>query len=115
MKLIAALVLTLGLCSPVLAKGTNMEDLIWSGKNELAIQAMQKEPALINMKVDGYTPLHLASMVGNKVVAKFLLENGADVNARDFEGYSPLVRAKANGNDEIAKMLQARGAKELRP
>ncbi len=54
-------------------------------------------------------------MVGNIDVAKFLVDNGADVNARDFEGYSPLVRAKANRNEDIAKLLTANGGKELRP
>ncbi|MCA1299457.1 ankyrin repeat domain-containing protein [Stappia indica] len=115
MRLIAAVLVILGLSGPALAADSALNDLIWSGKNDQAIQAMQNDPTLITAKVDGYTPLHLASMVGNTEVAKFLLDNGADVNARDAEGYSPLVRAKANGNDEIAKMLTDHGAKELRP
>lgn len=115
MRLIAAFLVILGLSGPALAADSVLNDLIWSGKNDQAIQAMQNDPALITAKADGYTPLHLASMVGNTEIAKFLLDNGADVNARDAEGYSPLVRAKANGNDEIAKMLTDHGAKELRP
>lgn len=115
MRLVSALLLIVGLSGPVLAADSALNDLIWSGTNDQAIQAMQKDPSLITAKIDGYTPLHLASMVGNTDVAKFLLDNGADVNARDSEGYSPLVRAKANGNDEIARMLIDRGGKELRP
>ncbi len=115
MKFVSAFLIAVSLSGPALAADAALSDLIWTGKNAEAIKAMQSDPALVTAKLDGYTPLHLASMVGNKELARFLIDNGADVNARDFEGYSPLVRANANGNDEIAKMLTDKGAKELRP
>lgn len=115
MKFISAALLTLSLAAPVYAANANLYEQIWAGQAEQVITAMQQDKALVNAKLDGYTPLHLVSMNGSKEIARFLLDNGADVNARDFEGYSPLVRANANGNKEISAMLIERGAKELRP
>ena len=44
-------------------------------------------PDLISSKDrDGMTPLHWAAQEGHKDVAKLLLANGADVNAKDNNG-----------------------------
>ena len=55
--------------------------------------------------IDNKTPLIIA--VGNSYLetAKILIENGADVNAVDFEGWSALSYAVNNGDIEIAKLL----------
>ncbi|MBE5221623.1 MULTISPECIES: ankyrin repeat domain-containing protein [Pectobacterium] len=100
-----------------LAEDQGLSELIWSKtSNKEAIQLINKNPELINSRTGaGFTPLHLAGMVGNKEMATFLLEKGADVNAIDSDGYSPLVRAKANGNQDIADILIKNGGKELRP
>jgi ankyrin repeat protein len=37
---------------------------------------------------DGYTPLHLAVIAGNKPLIKFLLSKNADVNSLDYERHS---------------------------
>lgn len=59
---------------------------------------------------DGQTPLHLASIMGHKAIAKFLLENGADVKAQDSSGATALHEALRYGNLEIARMLIAANA-----
>lgn len=51
-----------------------------------------------NVFIDGRyrterTPLHIAALVGDIFAAKTLIENGADVNAKDYWGDSPLVLA----------------------
>ena len=53
------------------------------------------------------TPLHKAVQKGDTEMVKFLIDNGADVNAQDVNGLTPLyVTAYAvNGNITIAKML----------
>ena len=52
-------------------------------------QILTAEPALLNDKdEEGYTPLHLAVIAGNKAVIKFLVSKGADVNAVDNEQHS---------------------------
>ena len=37
---------------------------------------------------DGYTPLHLAVIAGNRQLIKFLLDKNADVNCLDYERHS---------------------------
>ncbi|TKZ36171.1 ankyrin repeat domain-containing protein [Brachyspira catarrhinii] len=66
---------------------------------------------LINDYLDGKTPLIIA--VGNSYLetAKILIENGANVNAVDFEGWSALSYAVNNGDIEIAKLLLSNDAK----
>lgn len=115
MRLISAFLIAVSLSGPAFAASAELKDLIWSGENDKAIAEMKQDPASINAVLEGFTPLHLVSMVGNLDLAKFLVDNGADVNALDFEGYSPLVRAKANRNEDIAKLLISHGGKELRP
>lgn len=51
------------------------------------------------------TPLHLAAGYNNIEVAEYLLENGADVNARDKGGLIPLHNASSYGHLDIAALL----------
>lgn len=54
---------------------------------------------------EGETPLHIAVKNGNKEITKFLLDNGADVNAGDKYEATPLHFACRNGDGYIARML----------
>ena len=58
----------------------------------------------------GYTALTGAVASSHALLAKWLAENGADVNYRYAKGHSPLLEAAANGKLEIVKMLVAQGA-----
>ena len=58
----------------------------------------------------GYTALTGAVAGSHVALAKWLAENGADVNYRYAKGHSPLLEAAANGKLEIVKMLVERGA-----
>ena len=42
---------------------------------------------------------------------RLLLDNGADIEARDEEGDTPLMRAASHGQTEVFKLLLERGAK----
>jgi hypothetical protein len=56
------------------------------------------------------TPLHLAAFQGNTrhiAMAKWLLANGANAGARDFEGKTPLDVASERGYTEIADVIRA--------
>ncbi|VDN03065.1 unnamed protein product [Thelazia callipaeda] len=56
------------------------------------------------------TPLHLAAGYNNLEVARFLLENGAEVNLKDKGGLIPLHNASSFGHLEIAGLLIDCGA-----
>ena len=56
------------------------------------------------------TLLHLAAFQGNTrhiEMAKWLLANGANAGARDFEGKTALDVASERGNTEIAEVIRA--------
>lgn len=60
----------------------------------------------VNVKdADGATVLHIACAMGNKEMAKYLLDKGADVNAKDNEQSTPLHKACFHGINEIVTLL----------
>lgn len=85
-----------------------------SAENSAKITQMiidKVDKKLINDSLEGKTPLIIA--VGNSYIdtAKILIENGANINAVDFEGWSALSYAVNNGDIEIAKLLLENKAK----
>ena len=60
-----------------------------------------------NDGVTGATPLHMAARRGNAVVAKALLDCGADLNARDRRGDTPLQRAINCKKAHVAELLRS--------
>ena len=56
------------------------------------------------------TPLHAASRWGHAVVAQLLLENGADVMAKDEYERTPLHLASKYGRMEVVRVLLKHGA-----
>jgi ankyrin repeat protein len=58
----------------------------------------------------GYTALTGAVAGRHPGVARWLVENGAQVNYRYAKGHSPLLEAAANGSLDIVKILLAHGA-----
>ena len=61
--------------------------------------------------VNGWTPLMRATFKGNTEIVKILVENGADVNAKNAYGYSVLfIGETLNKQPEIIKMLVKAGA-----
>jgi hypothetical protein len=66
----------------------------------------------VNVKDDwrGYTPLHDAALNGHIEIAGLLLQNGADVNAKNGRGLTPLNWAARNGHIDILHLLVQNGA-----
>lgn len=82
------------------------------GHEEVAryLHSRGAEVNAISRNGTGYTALTGAVASNHAAIAKWLVENGADVNYRYGKGHSPLLEAAANGNLEIAKILLAHGA-----
>ena len=63
---------------------------------------------------DGFTPLHLACFFGQTEAAEFLLDRGADIEARSrnvrLSGVTPLHSAVAGAQTGVALLLLERGA-----
>jgi ankyrin repeat protein len=77
------------------------------------IQALIKDsPDLINAAEagTGNTPLHRAAEAGQLMVAQFLLNNGADTEAKSQSGRTPLHRAAAAGHKAMVELLLSKHA-----
>jgi ankyrin repeat protein len=76
------------------------------------IRAMIRDsPDLVNAKdVSGNSRLYDAASLGHLVVARFLIENGADVNAQNHVGQAPLHIAAVGGHKALVELLLAHGA-----
>jgi uncharacterized protein len=73
-----------------------------------AAQALVKRGASINRK--GWTPLHYACSGPDNGVAAFLIEQGAELNARSDNGTTPLMMAARYGNSDLVPLLLKAGA-----
>ncbi len=53
--------------------------------------------------------MHVA-YAGNVELVKFLLENGADANAKTANGKTPLIFAREKGGDDVVDLLRKHGS-----
>ncbi len=78
------------------------------------IRTMIKDsPDLINARdssQESDTKLHTAARLGQATVVQFLLENGAEVDARNKSGRTPLHEAAATGRRAVVQLLLDRKA-----
>lgn len=62
----------------------------------------------------GREPIHYAAVKGHRAIVQFLLEKGADIDAKQrdpyYPGATPLYGASQKGHRELALFLLARGA-----
>ncbi|NOR46379.1 MAG: hypothetical protein GQ534_12410 [Candidatus Delongbacteria bacterium] len=88
-----------------LKEAIDQDDLI---KVKIIIKA---DKALLEQKINEYfTPLNYAAVNSKTEIAKFLIDFGADLNAKDKEGSSPLHNSAAKSNYDISKYLIDKGA-----
>ncbi|KAM0884680.1 hypothetical protein ACQ4PT_030823 [Festuca glaucescens] len=59
----------------------------------------------------GVTPLSSAALFGEVVVARYLLDHGADPNKIENSGSVALHNAAKNGNEGVVRLLLSRGAR----
>lgn len=69
--------------------------------------------AEVGAKSKGWTALHKAALNGHEVTVQLLLEQGADVGAKDEGGKTALHGAALSGPDEIVQLLLERGQRSV--
>jgi len=85
------------------ASAGEIHDLLEKGEVEKAKRLLASNPALVHSR-DGSsrTPLHVAARYGHVHVARWLLEQGAEVNAQAYNNFTALHLATA---PEMVKLL----------
>jgi ankyrin repeat protein len=78
--------------------------------NVRSMRLLQMAGAHVNNQGSCCTPLLLAASEGRLDAVRYLLDQGADVNARDERGRSALTEAAFYGNASVIKELILRGA-----
>jgi cyclase len=72
---------------------------------------VQEKPDLVHLKdEEGRTPLHWASRGIHLDILKFLVEHGAEINARDDGNVTPLHSLSFRGDEKAMELLIRKGA-----
>ena len=74
------------------------------------LQLLHLAGANVNDRSTGSAPLVLAAGEGRVEIVRYLLDEGADVNARELHGNTALTEASYYGHVSIIKELLLRGA-----
>ena len=106
MLLIAVMALYVALYVSPTCLAQTPHTLLWDGTPEdaqKALEIMKKDPTWVTKRdSDRRTPLHVAARFNHTGVVKWLLENGADVDAQAYNKFTPLHLTK---NLEIVKLI----------
>jgi len=100
----------------LLLVGCGKSDGIWAAAEEGDVEAVKGYLA-IDVNVDARdevyegTPLHFAAFKGRKEVAELLINEGADVNAKNQADATPLDLAIEKNRDETVSLLRKHGGK----
>lgn len=103
------------------SKGTVENDkfhrAIMAGRLSEVDSMLKHDPKLISNADATYltSPLHRAAQYNQFNIARLLLKNNADVNARDKDGKTPLDLAKSYGYGELAQLFIQHGRKGDKP
>jgi len=81
----------------------------WRGQLE-AVKWLIERGARINMPDRQWSALHYAVFAGHGEVADYLMNEGANINARSTNGSSVLMMAIYEGRQELARRLIEKGA-----
>ena len=78
---------------------------------DVAQLLLKSDAGLVNQPdEEGYTPLHLAVIAGNRIMLRYLLDHGAEVNLLDNERHSVVHWATVCGELEALDVVLDSGA-----
>jgi ankyrin repeat protein len=99
-------------CDMILNGYTPLHRAVFGGYVDYAQMLLERGAALDVVDDLGNTPLHAAVSLYTfcALLTQFLLDHGADVNARNWRGEAPLHGVLYKHDTEVARMLLKRGA-----
>jgi ankyrin repeat protein len=87
-----------------------IHDAADNGDLETVKKLISADPKLVDAPDrEGKTALHYAAAKGHLNVVEWLVQKGANVNARNSSGITPLYLAKGFGKKDIAQFLEQHG------
>ena len=85
--------------------------MLTSGKLKVVQKYVKAEPAAVNDKIFGWSPMQMAANKGDIPTVKFLLSKGAEINyIHPIAHHSAFMLAAFSGQEEMAKFLAGAGA-----
>jgi ankyrin repeat protein len=76
-------------------------------------ELLEQYPTLVHAQATwGETALGAAAQTGQREIAEWLIEHGAQVNLRDFNGKTPLRLAMDNNHKDVGYLLWQYGGVE---
>lgn len=99
-----------GLADFLIARGATLDAKSASqlGRLDDLRRLVAADPKAVNQRAgDGQTPLHVAPTVA---IAEFLLDHGAEIDARDVDHESTPAQYLVRSHPEVARFLVSRGA-----
>jgi ankyrin repeat protein len=99
-----------GLADHLIARGAVLDAKAASqlGRLDALAALVAADPKAVNQRAgDGQTPLHVAPTVA---IAEFLLDHGADIDARDVDHESTPAQYLVRSHPDVARYLVSRGA-----
>jgi hypothetical protein len=99
-----------GLADFLIARGASLDtkSAAQLGRMDDLAALLAANPQSVHMRAgDGQTPLHVAPTVA---IAEFLLEHGADIDARDVDHESTPAQYLVRSHPDVARFLVERGA-----
>ncbi|CAL1283652.1 unnamed protein product [Larinioides sclopetarius] len=90
-----------------------MSDFLWSltnGDLEQVKDFVENKGVDVNASIDGRLPIHYAADYGQTEVLSYLIEKGANIEAKDKHGISALLAAIWEGHTSCVKLMLEKGA-----
>jgi uncharacterized protein len=111
--LFAVLALSISFSGFALTDDESLEysDALTEGKLKVVQKFVKADPAVVNEKIFGWSPVQMAANKGDIAIVKFLLSKGADINyLHPIAYHTAFMLAALNGQEEMAKFLAKSGA-----